>query len=139
MRRWDFVDAFLQGELLDKVQRGRVLLDALRLRDWPRRVQPLWRRHGAAHREAHLRHCAGGAALAGHHLPLPHIKAGFVSNESVLCVFTKRETVQTPSGPREETLIIGCYVDDLFTLYSHDVEHLLYHSLTKQLVVDWKV
>ena len=35
-------------------------------------------------------------------------------------MFTRRETVQTPRGPRKETLIIGRYVDDLFTLYSHD-------------------
>ena len=45
----------------------------------------------------------------------------------------------TPSGPRKETLIIGCYVDDLFTLYSHDDEHSLYHSFTEQLVTDGKV
>ena len=54
-------------------------------------------------------------------------------------LFTRRETVQTPSGPREETLIIGCYVDDLFTLYSHDDKHSIYHSFTKQLKVDRKV
>jgi hypothetical protein len=58
-----------------------------------------------------------------------------------VCVFIRRETVQTPSGPREETLIniIGCYVDDFFTLYSHDDEHSICHSFTAQLVADWKV
>ena len=54
-------------------------------------------------------------------------------------MFTRREAVQTPSGPRDETLTIDCYVDDLFTLYSHDKEHSLYHSFTEQLVTDWKV
>ena len=34
---------------------------------------------------------------------------------------------------------IGCYVDDLFTIYSHYDEHSIYHSFTKQLMVDWKV
>ena len=60
---------------------------------------------------------------------------------SLTCVsvFVKRATVQTPSGPREETLIIGCYVDDLFTLYSHDDEHSLYHSFTERLTANWKV
>ena len=39
---------------------------------------------------------------------------------------------------RDETLIIGCCVDDLFTIYSHDDdEHSIYHSFTKQLMVDW--
>ena len=50
---------------------------------------------------------------------------GFVATECDPCVFTRRETVQTPSGPRQDTLIIGCYVDNLFTLYSHDDKHLL--------------
>ena len=67
--------------------------------------------------------------MAANHLPQPH-SLGFVATESDLCVFTRRETVQTPSGPRDETLIIGCYVDDLLTLYSHDDEHSLYHSFT---------
>ena len=47
------------------------------------------------------------------------LRHGLVATECDPCVFTRpyrrRETVQTPSGPREETLIIGCYVDDLFT------------------------
>jgi hypothetical protein len=31
-------------------------------------------------------------------------------------VFIRRETVETTNGPREETLIIGFYVDNMFTL-----------------------
>ena len=27
----------------------------------------------------------------------------------------------------------------MFTLYSHDDEHSLYHTITEQLVTDWKV
>ena len=67
------------------------------------------------------------------------LRHGFVATECDPCVFTRRETVQTPSGPRDDTLIIGCYVNDLFTIYSHDDEHSIYHSFTKQLMVDWKV
>ena len=59
------------------------------------------------------------------------LRHGFVATVCDPCVFTRRETVQTPSGPRDETLIIGCYVDDLFTLYSHDDEHSLYHTFTE--------
>ena len=59
------------------------------------------------------------------------LRQGFDATDSDSCVFQRRETVQTPSGPREETLLIGCYVDNLFTLYSHNDEHSIYHSFTK--------
>ena len=37
-------------------------------------------------------------------------------------------------------MIIGCYVDDLFTIYWHDNEHSIYqHSFTKQLMGNGKV
>ena len=35
--------------------------------------------------------------------------------------------------------MLGCYVDDLFTLYSHDDEHSLYHSFTQALQTRWGV
>ena len=54
-------------------------------------------------------------------------------------MFIRRETVQTPSGPREETLIIGGYVDDLFTLFLHDDKYSIYHSFTTRLAADWNV
>ena len=57
------------------------------------------------------------------------IRQGFVVTETDLCVFVRHKTFQTPSGPRKETLIIGWYVSDLFTIYSHDDEHSIYqHS-----------
>ena len=43
----------------------------------------------------------------------------------------------TPSGPREETLIIGVYVDDLFMLFSHKDKHSIYHTFTERLALDW--
>ena len=51
----------------------------------------------------------------------------------------KRETVTTPTGPREEVLLLGCYVDDLFTLYSHDDKYSLYHRFTTDLQKRWEV
>ena len=35
--------------------------------------------------------------------------------------------------------MLGCYVDDLFTLYSHDDEHSLYQSFTTDLQKRWEV
>lgn len=42
------------------------------------------------------------------------------------CVFSCTAAVTTPNGPRDETLLIGCYVDDLFILSSHTDEDSLY-------------
>ena len=68
------------------------------------------------------------------------VQAGFVATESDPCVFVRREMNMTPHGPRKETLIIGVYVDDLFTLFSHKDKHSIYqHSFTEQLALDWKV
>ena len=49
------------------------------------------------------------------------------------CVFFCHHTVSTPSGPRREVLLVGCYVDDLFILSSHTDEHSLYHTFTSDL------
>ena len=46
-------------------------------------------------------------------------KRGFSQCASDPCLFHKKATVQTPDGPREEILIIGIYVDDLFVCSSH--------------------
>ena len=35
------------------------------------------------------------------------------------CVFTCRARVSTPDGPRDEILLLGIYVDDLFANSSH--------------------
>lgn len=45
----------------------------------------------------------------------------------------------TPSGPRDEMLIVGVYVDDMFCLYSHDDKHSLYQSFTQRLQQRWDV
>ena len=55
------------------------------------------------------------------------------------CVFHCTKTVQTPTGPCEENLIIGCYVDDLLITYSHDDKHSLYAAFTRDLAARWDV
>ena len=64
---------------------------------------------------------------------------GFTQLRSDTCVFYRTETVTTPDGPRVERLIVGCYVDDLFVLSSHDDEYSLYHAFTLALQHDWDV
>eukprot|EP00965_Chrysotila_dentata_P106865 3530221-Pleurochrysis_carterae.AAC.1 len=39
----------------------------------------------------------------------------------------------------EQRLTLGCYVDDLFTLYSHDGQGSLYNDFTDALTHRWNV
>eukprot|EP00965_Chrysotila_dentata_P103551 3417941-Pleurochrysis_carterae.AAC.1 len=41
-------------------------------------------------------------------------------------------------GSRQR-VILGCYVDDLFTLYTHDGEGSLYQQFTRDLMNHWNV
>ena len=54
-------------------------------------------------------------------------------------MFVRSEVRQTPAGERIEHLMVGCYVDDLCVLYSHDDEHSLYHEFTADLTSSWEV
>ena len=47
--------------------------------------------------------------------------------------------MNTPKGPREEAILIGVYVDDLFVLSTHADEHSLYHTFTTDLQSSWEV
>jgi hypothetical protein len=134
MRRWDFVSAYLQGELLEdevvycQMPPGYELVG----RDGRQRVcrveKPIY-----------------GMAQAGRRWQrtifpwLTDPAQGFTQLRSDTCVFYRTETVNTPDGPRVERLIVGCYVDDLFVLSSHDDEHSLYHAFTLSLQHDWDV
>ena len=64
---------------------------------------------------------------------------GFTQHTSDDCLFSKVVTHDTPHGPREERLLLGCYVDDLFAAYTHDDEHSLYRKFTNQLQERWEV
>jgi hypothetical protein len=67
------------------------------------------------------------------------IEQGFTQSVQDPCVFFKMLAVQTPDGPRDEKLILGCYVDDLYTLASHDDEHSLYAEFVRSLQSRWEV
>ena len=56
---------------------------------------------------------------------------GLKSCDSDTCVFFLKRLVDTPDGPREDTLIVGCYVDDLFILYNSSDKYSLYHHFTR--------
>jgi len=134
MRRWDFVAAYLQGELLpDEVVYCK--------------MPPGYEQQGQDKREriCRIEKPVYGMAQAGRRwqrsifpwLTSPEI--GLTQCHADTCVFHKSCTVDTPSGPRLEYLIIGCYVDDLYILYSHEDEHSLYHSFTTALSKEWQV
>lgn len=65
--------------------------------------------------------------------------AHFTQCESDVCVFHCQHTTKTPSGARHETLLVGCYVDDIFILSSHTDSHSLYHHFTRSLSDSWDV
>ena len=49
-------------------------------------------------------------------------------NELDTCVFSCSAQVSTPNGPREETLLLGIYVVDVFALSSHGDESFWFWS-----------
>ena len=132
MRRWDFVSAYLQGELLEdevvycSMPPGYEMIGADGRQRVCRVEKPIY-----------------GMAQAGRRWQrsiFPWLIAhGFKQMQSDTCVFYRTKTVDTPSGPRVERLLVGCYVDDLFVLKSHDDEHSMYHEFVTALQLDWEV
>eukprot|EP00965_Chrysotila_dentata_P015527 513716-Pleurochrysis_carterae.AAC.1 len=60
---------------------------------------------------------------------------GFKQGESDPCVFTMTRTVDKV----EQRVTLGCYVDDLFTLYSDDGPGSLYDDFVRALALRWNV
>ena len=133
MRRWDFVSAYLQGALEDGEvvychappgPHGTTGVDG---------KQRVWRVNKPVY----------GMAQAGRRWQrtlFPWLKEwGLTACDSDPCVFFARRQVDTPQGPREDTLIVGCYVDDLFVLSNSHDPHSLYHLFTRDLQRRWKV
>ena len=154
MRRWDFVAAYLQGELepgevvfctpppgystalvngkvrlvlsaqgdgVDRICRVEkpVYGMAQAGRRWQRTIFPwilAWRGSGA-----------DGASIQ------------IEQSKLDTCVFTCRARVSTPSGPRDEILLLGIYVDDIFANSSHDDEHSIYAQFFGALSDEWDV
>ena len=132
-RRWDFVAAYLQGELEeDEV----VYCHAPPGYEQDANGKPYICR---------VEKPVYGMAQAGRRWQrtifpwFTDPEQGFTQSTSDPCVFFKQQTVQTPNGPRDEKLILGCYVDDLYTLASHDDEHSLYASFVRNLQARWEV
>ena len=133
MRRWDFVSAFLQGDL----EQGEVIY-----------CSPPPGPHGTLGKDNRQRvwrvnKPVYGMAQAGRRWQrtlFPWLKEwGLKACDADSCVFVLRKEVQTNKGPRMDTLIVGCYVDDLFILYNSDDEFSLYSSFTKDLQARWSV
>ena len=132
MRRWDFVAAYLQGELLEGevvycyCPQGHVRTGSDGQPQICKVVKPVY-----------------GMAQAGRRWQrslFPWLKSyGFTPCHADPCVFNIERTRQTPDGPRVERLVLGCYVDDLSILYEHDDEYSLYRDFTEALTKRWEV
>ena len=153
MRRWDFVAAYLQGEL----EPGEVTYCtpppgyATALVDGRVRLVPTEQGDGVE-RMCVVTKPVYGMAQAGRRWQrslFPWLNAWNADagegaprlRQSVFdtCVFFCHHTVSTASGPRDEVLMVGCYVDDLFVLSSHTDEDSLYHRFTTDLSARWDV
>eukprot|EP00965_Chrysotila_dentata_P167345 5525770-Pleurochrysis_carterae.AAC.1 len=60
---------------------------------------------------------------------------GFEQYGSDPCVFKMKRVV----NGIEQRVILGCYVDDLFTPYSHDGPDSLYNDFVRALALRWNV
>ena len=137
MRRWDFVSAYLQGELLDGEVTyclpppgyhpdGRPLKPGERSNEICKILKPVY-----------------GMAQAGRRWQrtlYPWLQEfGFKQCDSDPNVFTLEREMATPTGPRLERVTIGAYVDDLATLYQYDDTHSLYAAFAAALQERFKV
>ena len=131
MHRWDFVSAYLQGELEEgevvycQPPKGYERQDESGRRLVCKVVKPIY-----------------GMAQAGRRWQrslFPWLKDfGFEQSQHDPCVFYCNKTIQTPAGARQERLVVGVYVDDLCCAYSHADKHSLYHQFTEKLQ-EWNV
>ena len=132
MRRYDFVAAYLQGELLE----GETVYC------FP---PPGYEHKGAdgRNRICRILKPVYGMAQAGRRWQrslFPWLKEfGFTQTHSDHSVFTLERSMDTPNGPRLERLHVGVYVDDLATVYLHDDEHSLYRAFISALETRWNV
>eukprot|EP00965_Chrysotila_dentata_P184300 6084746-Pleurochrysis_carterae.AAC.1 len=128
MSRWDFVAAYFQGDL----EEGEVVYC---------RAPPGYEAIGA---DGRARVCqvvkpVYGMAQAGRRWQrslFPWLRDwGFRQCESDPGVFTAQRDV----GGVKQRLVVGCYVDDLFTLYDDDQPGSLYSDFTAALAERWNV
>ena len=154
MRRWDFVAAYLQGEL----EPGEVLYCtpppgySTALIDGEVRMV-LAAQGDGMDRICRVEKPVYGMAQAGRRwqrtiFPWMLAWRGVAADGSAIqlvqskldtCIFTCRARVSTPSGPRDEVLMLGIYVDDVFSNSSHDDEHSIYSQFFGALSDEWDV
>eukprot|EP00965_Chrysotila_dentata_P201244 6180473-Pleurochrysis_carterae.AAC.11 len=124
MRRWDFVTAYLQG----KLEPGEVVC----CHPPPRYVTV-----GADDRPrvCRVQKPVYGMAQAGRRWQRTFfcwLKAqGFQQSSKDTCIFSKTR--------EDDNLVVGCYVDDLFVLYSSNGDGSLYSDFSTALVDRWRV
>ena len=137
MRRYDFVSAFLQGSL----EEGEVIFCE------PPPGHDKTAEDGLAPVYKVLKPVYG-MAQAGRRwqrslfpwlLGEGPAEGNLTQSESDPSVFYSRRATKTPGGKRDETLIVGVYVDDLFILFSHSDTWSLYLRFIKVLTKRWDV
>ena len=127
MRRFDFVAAYLQGELLE----GETVYC------YP---PPGYERPGQICRICKPVYGMAQAGRRWQRTLFPWLSAfGFKQTHSDQSVFTLERTMRTPDGDRRERIHVGVYVDDLAIVYLHDDKHSLFHSFISALEGKWKV
>ena len=139
MHRWDFVAAYLQGELLE----GEVVYctppTGYRFNQDGKLVEG----KDDGERICIVQKPIYGMAQAGRRWQrtlFPWLESlNLTPTHSDPCVFHISGERDTPDGPRFERLVIGCYVDDLCTCASHTDEHSLYHWFITELQKKWQV
>jgi hypothetical protein len=133
MRRWDFVAADLQGELLE----GEVVY-----------CLPPSGGYSTTGKDGHPMVCkiikpVYGMAQAGRRWQrslYPWLKEyGFTQISPDSSVFTLEREMDSPTGKRKETLHLGAYVDDLCVIYDNDNKYSLYLDFITKLQERWKV
>jgi hypothetical protein len=139
MHRWDFTAAYLQGELEEgeavycSPPPGYETTGA----DGRQRVYRVDRPiYGLSQAGRRWQRCLFPWLLAW----APGVGlASLQQSEHDPCVFFTRQTVQTPTGPRDESLLVGVYVDDLCVCASHTDAHSLYARFVSDLQSRWEV
>ena len=100
IRRWDFVSAYLQGEL----EEGEVTYC---------HAPPGYEHPGYVCKVVKPVYGMAQAGRRWQRSLFPWLKDfGFTPSEHDPCVFRLTRDMPTPSGPRTETLVVGCYVDE---------------------------
>eukprot|EP00965_Chrysotila_dentata_P086383 2850669-Pleurochrysis_carterae.AAC.1 len=124
MRRWDFVAAYLQGDL----EPGEVVYC---------HPPPGYATIGADGRPriCRVQKPVHGMAQAGRRWQrtlFPWLEEqGFQQSSTDTCTFSKTRD--------DDKLVLGCYVDDLFILYFTDADGSLYSEFSTALVDRWRV